>query len=183
MTRRVLVALAVVAAVLLPGAPAWAHNQLEGSSPAAGATLRTAPSTVTLRFTQQLDPQFTTIAVSDATRQRVRTSPSVVDGNSGSVTVDAAMGNGVYTVAFRTVSVDGHTVQGSYSFTLADPAKPAAAVAAAVAPPANDGIPGGVLIGLAAVGMLLAGSAAYLYWRRRPGVPGPTASATDSGSG
>ncbi len=159
-----LVALATVAAVLLPGAPAWAHNQLEGSSPASGAVLRVAPSTVTLRFTQELNPSFTTIAVSDAARHRVPASEPVVDGNSGSVTVDGPMGNGVYTVAFRTVSVDGHTVQGSYSFAVGA----APTVAAAARPtPNSDGIPSTVLIGLAAAGVVLVGSAVFLFSRRR----------------
>jgi methionine-rich copper-binding protein CopC len=172
-TRRILVALAVVAGVLLPGAPAWAHNQLAGSAPASGATLPAAPATVTLRFTEALNPEFTTIAVSDGARRRVPTSAPVVDGTSGTVTVDGAMANGVYTVAFRTVSVDGHTVQGSYTFMLADPAKPAV-TAAAVAPPTGGGTSIAVPIG-AGVLLTFAGCAAFLFRRSRrsPGRPLP----------
>lgn len=166
MIRRLLVAVAVPAAVVLAtGAPAWAHNQLAGSDPAAGATLPAAPRTVTLRFTQQLSPDFTTIAVSDAARRRVPTSAPAISSGTGAVTIDGAMNNGVYTVAFRTVSVDGHTVQGSYTFTVADPARPAAAPPAAIEEPAEGGgTAGPALAALGAVGAVLA---ALAVWSRR----------------
>ncbi|MEU4236040.1 copper resistance CopC family protein [Actinoplanes sp. NPDC026619] len=184
--RRLCTALAVLLAMLLPSAPAWAHNSLAESSPAAGATLTAAPGEVRLRFLQKLNPQFTTIVVSDAAKQRVPTGEPAVDGATGRVTISGALANGGYTVAYRTVSVDGHVVQGSYAFTVADPAARAAvastsaaatstvatsAAAAASSEPRDDGgLPGPVVIGLVAFGVILAGLAAALYRRgRRPG--------------
>ncbi|GAA0486232.1 hypothetical protein Ade02nite_09960 [Paractinoplanes deccanensis] len=168
MTRRLLLTLAVVAAVLLPGAPAWAHNQLSSASPAAGSTVAASPSTVTLRFLETLKPDFTTIVVSDSARAKVPSSAPALRGNTGVVTLTSPLANGVYTVAYRTVSVDGHSVQGSYTFIVDDPAKPAALVAAAPASAGGDGgVPFGVLIGVGAAGVLLAAAAVAFGLRRR----------------
>jgi copper resistance protein C len=162
--RRVLVALAFVVAVLLPAAPAFAHNQLIATRPAAGAKLAEPPAAVTLTFVQPLNPRFTTIVVSDAARRVVPAGAPVVDGGRGTVSFAAPPGNGGYTVAYRIVSVDGHVVQGSYQFTVADPALPAAAaVPVAAAPSPNHR---GVLIGVVVAVVLLCAGAAYLWIRR-----------------
>jgi hypothetical protein len=170
--RRLLLVVAAVLVVLAPSAPAWAHAQLVSADPAKDATVAKAPTTVTLVFSEQLNPDFTTIVVSDSARQRIPAGDPVVQGVNGTLTLSQALGNGAYTVAYRVVSNDGHTVQGSYTFTVADPALPAAAAVVpsasalheAAAPPAGSGgIPTGVLIGLAALGVVLAGLAAYFY--------------------
>ena len=120
---RLLLALAATLAVLLPGTPAWAHNALAEANPAKNATVRKAPTRVTLRFLQKLKPGDTTITVTGASP--VRASGPTVDGATSSITF-APLGNGAYTVAYRVVSKDGHTVQGSYRFTVADPTRTAA---------------------------------------------------------
>ncbi|MFI7542051.1 copper resistance protein CopC [Actinoplanes sp. NPDC049599] len=171
--------------LLAPAGPALAHNQLVSAKPARDATLREAPTAVTLAFLQRLDPAFTTVAVSDSGKRRVAASAPVVKAKTASVRLDEALDNGAYTVAYRVVSVDGHTVQGSYTFTVADPNPPSAAASAApsvagpavvpsvtvtpvaVAAPADSGVPAGLLAGIGAAGMLLAGTAAFLYVARR----------------
>lgn len=175
--RKALLALAAVLVVLLPAAPAWAHAQLVSADPAKDATLSKAPASVTLTFSERLNPDFTTIVVSDAGRRRIPAATPAVDGGVGSVALGGRLGNGAYTVAYRVVSADGHTVQGSYPFTVADPALPAAETAAAppaAAPPAGDsgGIPVPLLIGLAAFGVVLVAVAVRLWTtaRRRAGV-------------
>ena len=171
---RAVLAVAAVLAVLLPGAPAWAHAQLVASDPAKDATLATAPAAITLGFSERLNPDFTTIVLSDAAKQRVPASAPAVEGGESTITPAAPLRNGAYTVAYRVVSVDGHTVQGSYAFTVADPALPAtpaatAAPAPVIATPADgsDGVPPGVLIGLGGLGVLLAAGAVALYMSGR----------------
>jgi copper resistance protein C len=180
------VALVALAAVLLPGAPAWAHTALVSSAPAKDAALTEAPTTVRLTFSQRLNPDFTTIVVSDAAKHRIPAAPPVIDQATGTVTLSEALTNGSYTVAYRVVSSDGHTVQGSYTFTVADPTQPSAtaspapaspapatapatSAAAALPPPDTDsgGMPTGVLIGLGSAGLLLAATALYLYFSGR----------------
>ncbi|WP_250001515.1 copper resistance CopC family protein [Actinoplanes sp. M2I2] len=125
---RLLVALAATLAVLLPGAPAFAHNALAQATPAKGATVKKAPTSVKLKFLQKLNPDYTTITVTGAAK--VDVSEPKVDGATGAVSFDP-LANGAYTVAYRVVSKDGHTVQGSYKFTVADPS-------ATAEPPAGD---------------------------------------------
>jgi methionine-rich copper-binding protein CopC len=175
--RRLLLAAVALVAVLAPGSPAWAHTSLVSADPPRNATLTRAPAAVRLAFSQRLNPDFTTIVVTDAAKQRIPAGAPVVETVQGTVTFTRPLGNGAYTVAYRVVSADGHTVQGSYPFTVADPTLPAAAAAgpsaAGAAPPADTGgIPAGLVITLVAVGVVLAASAAYLYvsGRRRAAV-------------
>jgi len=162
--RKLLLGFAAFLAVLIPATPAWAHAQLVGSDPAGDTTLAKAPAAVSLEFSELLNPDFTTIVVSDAARRRIPTSPPASESATGRISLDQPLGNGTYTVAYRVVSVDGHTVQGAYAFTVADPALPA--VSAVAAPVADSGgIPASVLIGL---GVVLVGLAAgYLLIARR----------------
>ena len=86
--KKILAALAVTAAVLLPAAPAQAHAQLVGSDPARDATLTGAPTAVTLTFSERLNPDFTTVVISDAAKQRVATSATAIDGSASTVTTN-----------------------------------------------------------------------------------------------
>ncbi|WP_249999354.1 copper resistance CopC family protein [Actinoplanes sp. M2I2] len=160
--QRLLVAAAAFLVVALPGVPAWAHAQLASAVPAPDAALSTAPAAVTLTFNEQLNPEFTTIVVSDAGRQRVPASAPAVSGAAGTVRIEGALGEGAYTVAYRVVSTDGHTIQGSYGFTVGDAARPPVA-----AGESSGGLPVGVLIGIGAVGLGLAMVAGYLYFSGR----------------
>jgi methionine-rich copper-binding protein CopC len=121
-----------LAVLLLPSAPAWAHNSLAEATPAKNATLKKAPASVKLRFLQKLNAAQASITVTgDAP---VNASAIKVDGATGSVTFDP-LPNGVYTVAYDVVSKDGHAVKGSYKFTVAAPA-PATSSAAPPSPAA-----------------------------------------------
>ena len=125
-----LLAAALTALLLAPATPAAAHNSLQEATPARDARLTAAPTQVTLRFMQGLNPSYTTITVSDAGQRQVPTSAPAVNGATGTVTIDEPLGNGTYTVAYRVVSRDGHPVQGSYRFTVADPTAPTPSAAA-----------------------------------------------------
>ncbi|MEU8009896.1 copper resistance CopC family protein [Micromonospora parva] len=166
--------LAVLVAVLIPTGPAWAHNSLRAATPARDATVSSAPTEVTLEFMQRLDPTFTTIVLTDAAKRKLATGEPVVTGATSTVQVTDTLPNGTYTVAYRVVSADGHPVQGSYPFTVADPSSTVApAVAVSASAPATPGaaaVPGGG----AGAGLLVAGAAlallvlmpAGLLWRR-----------------
>ncbi|RAO31175.1 hypothetical protein ONO23_04001 [Micromonospora noduli] len=166
--------LAVLVAVLIPGSPAWAHNSLRTATPARDATVPSAPTEVTLEFMQRLDPAFTTIVLTDAAKRKLPTGEPVVTGAKSTVQVTDALPNGTYTVAYRVVSVDGHPVQGSYPFTVADPtssAAPVANVSASAPPPSaaaaksGGGLSGGVLVAAVALALLVLVTAGLL-WRR-----------------
>ena len=168
-------------ALLAPAAPAAAHNTLRAATPAQDAQLTTAPKEITLQFGQRLNPTFTTIVLSDGGQRRVPTGEPVINGTTGTVTIGEALANGTYTVAYRVVSADGHPVQGSYQFTVADPAgapaaptatgDPAATESAATATATasrdgGDGLPVAVLA-VGAVVIVAAGIGAVVLLRRR----------------
>jgi methionine-rich copper-binding protein CopC len=138
-----LLAAASSAAVLavLTGSPAWAHNSLTDATPAKNATLAEAPDRVKLTFLQRVDPEALSIVVTDAAEREVPATGPEADGKVGTLTFDEPPANGVYTVTYRVVSLDGHPVRGSYKFTVNDPSatpssSPSVAQTPSVPPPA-----------------------------------------------
>ena len=172
-----LLAAATIATILavLPGSPARAHNSLTDASPARNARLAKAPAAVKLTFLQRVDPDALQIAVADPAKREVPASGPKAGGRSGTLTFDGTLPNGTYTVTYRVVSLDGHPVQGSYRFTVADasattPASSAAPAAAApAAVPASAQASGPNWLGWAAgVGViLLVAAGVFVLFRRR----------------
>ncbi|MEU8216463.1 copper resistance CopC family protein [Micromonospora taraxaci] len=174
MRRTLGAALAVLVALLVPAGPAWAHNSLRAATPVQQSTVTSAPTEIVLEFMSRLDPTFTTIVLTDAAKRKVVTGEPVVAGAKSTVQVTDTLPNGTYTVAYRVVSADGHPVQGSYPFVVADPTSSAAPVVeaavsttpSAVAAGKPDEGPGaGVLVAGAAFIALVA-VATVLLWRR-----------------
>ncbi|MGA4727518.1 copper resistance CopC family protein [Micromonospora taraxaci] len=172
MRRTLGAAFAVLVALLVAAGPAWAHNSLRAATPVQQSTVTSAPTEIVLEFMSRLDPTFTTIVLTDAAKRKVVTGEPVVTGAKSTVQVTDTLPNGTYTVAYRVVSADGHPVQGSYPFTVADPTSSAAPVVEAATPSAAaaavqpDGGPdAGVLVAGVALVVLVA-VAAVLWWRR-----------------
>ncbi|WFE53133.1 copper resistance CopC family protein [Micromonospora sp. WMMD1155] len=165
--------LALVVALLIPASPAWAHNTLRSAAPVQESTLASAPTEIVLEFVERLDPTFTTIVLTDAAKRKIPTGDPVVGGAKGSVQLTGALPNGTYTVAYRVVSTDGHPVQGSYPFTVADPNSSAAPIVSTptdAAPAASSVEPGGgpnvgILVAGAVLAVLVVVGAGLL-WRR-----------------
>lgn len=115
---------AAVAASLLAIASvsmAFAHAELESSSPADGATLTDAPGEVRLVFGGELDPDGTGFSVTDEDGAVVGDGTldlSVADRNELSGAVDITEG-GTYTVSWTATSLDGHAEEGVVTFGVA----------------------------------------------------------------
>ena len=104
--------------LLLPGW-AGAHALLQQSDPAVNSTVPTAPAAVTLWFGEAPDPKLSSVKVLDTHGASVAAGPAQpVPGSPLELKVPLEpLGNGVYTVAWRTVSaVDGHLATGSFAF-------------------------------------------------------------------
>ncbi|MGW5051659.1 copper resistance CopC family protein [Actinokineospora sp. NPDC004072] len=119
---RITLVIAAAAALLLAGAPAaTAHVELASSDPADGATLGSAPTTVTLAFTGPVlaNPESVKITAPDGTAWAV----SDVETAGGKVTaaVEAAGPPGVHGMSYRVTSDDGHVLTGTIRFTLSGP--------------------------------------------------------------
>jgi copper transport protein len=130
---RLLVAALACAAVLgglaaASAPPAAAHAALESSTPAAGATLSQAPADLVLTFGEPPDPALSMVALVEANGLRVPVSaPQTVPGDPLSlrVTLSRALGKGVYSVNWRSVSAtDGHVDTGVYAFGVGVPVTP-----------------------------------------------------------
>ena len=156
------VLLGLVAALALPGM-ALAHALPQSSTPSAGSTLTTPPTQVSIVFGERPDPNLSTIKVLDTTGAVVTTGPTApVAGNplELAVPLKADLPDGVYTVAWRTVSaVDGHLASGSFAFGIGvtPPAPGSASAAASVttsAGPTPAAIAGRWLLYLGLVGLL-----------------------------
>jgi copper transport protein len=108
-----------VLALLLFAHGAAAHALPQSSDPAANAVLTAAPAMVTIRFGEAPDPALSSIRVLDSTGAPQTAGPSgPVAGDPLSLQVQLKpLVNGVYTVAWRTVSsVDGHLASGTFAF-------------------------------------------------------------------
>jgi methionine-rich copper-binding protein CopC len=119
--HRPIVAAAVLAGAVTLGAPTvQAHAFLDHASPAVGSTVPAAPETVTMRFTQELEPAFTTATVSDASGNTVDTGPAQVDPKDPTELRVALkkLSPGTYTVSWHALSVDTHTTTGHFTFEI-----------------------------------------------------------------
>jgi copper resistance protein C len=110
--------LIIIASFLLAlsAAPvAQAHAFLDHASPLVGSTVPAAPHEVALWFTQNLEPAFSTVEVTDGSGARVDTGKAQVSGNTMRIGVKA-LGPGGYRVRWHALSVDTHTTEGSFTF-------------------------------------------------------------------
>ena len=118
-TRRIMVSAAVLAAAItFEARSADAHAFLDHASPAVGSTVPTPPEAVTMWFTQELEPAFTTATVTDASGNTVDTGPAQVNPNDSTELRVALkkLSPGTYTVAWHALSVD--TTTGHFTFTV-----------------------------------------------------------------
>jgi len=94
------------------------HVAIVSSSPVAGANLETAPTEVTITFDDELNPDASSFAVTDSDDVEVGVGEvdlSVADRNAmtGAVSITDP---GVYTVSYTVAGVDGHAIEGTFSF-------------------------------------------------------------------
>jgi methionine-rich copper-binding protein CopC len=101
--------------VVLAGSAAMAHAFLDHAEPRVGSTVPTAPREVSLSFTQNVEPAFSSVEVSDASGARVDLGkPSI---SAGVMRVGLkSLSPGTYKVRWHVLSVDTHTTEGSFSF-------------------------------------------------------------------
>lgn len=114
-------ALAVVTTTLLAAPDVQAHAFLDHAAPAVGSTVPTSPAAVTMWFTQQLEPAFTTATVTDSAGKSVDDGAAQVDPKDPTELRVALkpLPPGSYTVSWHALSVDTHTTQGHFTFDVA----------------------------------------------------------------
>ena len=103
----------VVTLASVPGA--LAHAFLDHASPLVGSTVASAPHEVVLTFTQNLEPAFSTVTVTDPGGADAGQGKAQVSGNTMRVGLKAG-GAGTYRVHWHALSVDTHSTEGTFTF-------------------------------------------------------------------
>ncbi len=156
--------LAFLATVLMAG-PASA-NSLVSTSPVAGTTLNSTPSSITLNTQDVVMETGNTVTVTD---------PQGVRVDDGTLTVKAATivaglklmkVSGLYTVAYSLLTTNDVPLQGTFTFTFKAPSVISSASPSVITPsptasdvPASSGLGVPVLI----VGLIFAVGAVFLF--------------------
>ncbi|GAB2892322.1 copper resistance CopC family protein [Neomicrococcus lactis] len=113
---RVLRQLAAIAAIAFAGAMvapgAFAHDQLIGSDPVNGSTVKTAPNAIVLMYSAELKNIGTSVVLQDAQGKKYD-AVAAASGANLTVGVRDALGAGNYTLEWRVVSSDGHPIEGT----------------------------------------------------------------------
>jgi copper transport protein len=113
--------LATMLGLMLAGATvASAHAALIATDPKQGSVVQTAPTEVTLHFSEQITLESGAMRVFDAGGKRVDTGAGGHAGNDDStarVALVPGLTEGTYTVAWRVISADTHPVSGAFTFS------------------------------------------------------------------
>ncbi|GGQ72218.1 copper resistance CopC/CopD family protein [Streptomyces pilosus] len=127
----VLLFLAVTGALLAGAAPASAHAALTGSDPGRGAVVATAPSQVSLTFSEPVAVGDDAVRVLDPKGTRVdKGDPANPSGTTYTVRLLSGLPDGTYTVAYQVVSADSHPVAGAFTFSIGAPSETSVSVSA-----------------------------------------------------
>lgn len=117
--------LALPLLLMLPLSETWAHAKLVRSDPAARAVVSRMPAVIRLWFNERVEPAYSTVELLDETGRTIPTTKSVVDVRDPKLLVLSVptLANGVYVVAYRVLSIDGHVVKSRLRFTVRAPSK------------------------------------------------------------
>ena len=99
--------------------PAFAHSHPTKMSPDKAETV-SAPSVVSVEFSEALEPKFSSLTLTDDKDNVVSKAASVVDPSDAKHMTLAlpTLAPGVYTVKWVTTALDGHHLEGKYNFTV-----------------------------------------------------------------
>jgi copper transport protein len=118
---RIVSALSVVAVgLVLPGL-ASAHAYLIKTVPAASGVLDVPPSNVQLTYDEAVEPRFAIVSVTDAAGRQETTGPvnrSPANPDTLVAPLRPHLPEGWYLIYWRAISVDGHPVQGAFTYAV-----------------------------------------------------------------
>jgi methionine-rich copper-binding protein CopC len=120
MTARLIAAAFVLAELFFAPAAVRAHAFLDHADPAVGSTVPAPPAVIHLWFTQELEPAFSWVTVSDRSGASVNDGSATIDpSNKSELTLKLKpLPAGTYTVKWHALSVDTHTTEGDFTFQV-----------------------------------------------------------------
>jgi len=95
--------------------PAMPHAKLVSSYPAANARIK-SPGQIKLRFSESLEPAFSSASLTDAAAKTVPVSKSV--GGDTITLLPLTLKPGTYKVTWHSVGRDTHRLTGNFGFTV-----------------------------------------------------------------
>ena len=116
---------------------AAAHADVVSTTPASTARVDSAPSEAVVEFDSRLMSMGAAMVVRDDNARTISQGLPVIDGRRISIALDGDAGPGRYTVAFRAVSEDGHTITSSYAYVVNGAVPPAVPSGQPGIPPAT----------------------------------------------
>jgi copper transport protein len=120
-SKRVRCVLVLAAACLAQSAPASAHAYLVKTVPAASQELNGSPANIQLTYDEAVEPRFAIISVTNAAGQQETIGPvrrSAGDPDTLVVPIRPHLSEGWYLIYWRAISVDGHPVQGAFTYAV-----------------------------------------------------------------
>jgi copper resistance protein C len=99
---------------------AHGHAFLDHTDPRVGSAVASAPATLSLWFTQEVEPAFSKVEVRDLNGIRVDDGPVDVDPTDATLLHVAlkTLPSGSYEVRWQVLSVDTHTTEGHFHFDV-----------------------------------------------------------------
>ncbi len=113
--------------VVMPSA-ASAHAYLIRTSPTASGVLNAPPRQISLTYDEAVEPRFAIISVTNVDGRQETTGPvrrSAADPDTLVVPVRPGLPEGWYLIYWRAISVDGHPVQGAFTYAVGPDPGPA----------------------------------------------------------
>jgi len=107
---------------LIGATAASAHAELKQAEPAVDGMVATAPSDVTLHFSERLEPAYSAIVVRTAVGKRVDKADAKVDQKDRTV-IRASLQSltpGIYIVEWRALTADTHRTEGAFIFRVSE---------------------------------------------------------------
>ena len=126
--RKLWCLLAALMALAALATPVWAHAKLIRSQPQANETITQSPGKLELWFNEELQSQFNSVVVTDESGRRVdKNNISLAEVNKKVEIGLEDLADGKYTVAWKVLSADQHTLKGQFTFIVKLSAKQNAA--------------------------------------------------------
>ncbi len=117
--RLILVVIGLLAVALAPASSAFAHAALNSASPADGSVLPSAPSEMTLSFSEPVSPLALRLIGPDG--QATPLDQVQLRDRTLVIAAPAGLSPGTHVISWRVVSADGHPVGGAILFSIGAP--------------------------------------------------------------
>jgi hypothetical protein len=103
-----------------------AHAFVDHALPKVGSTVQTPPDSVKIWFTEEIEPAFSSMEVSDSSGKQVDKQDCHVDDKDKTLLIVSLpqLGAGTFKIHWHVVASDTHHTQGDFTFTIKPQDKP-----------------------------------------------------------